>query len=118
MIINVKLENEKIVGYRTYPISLNEAYIEVDQFPRDLLSGKYRVVDHQLVICNNTDFYDQAMVTSAFERYKNDVFYGVKLESEEVHHEVINWYQNAMNQHNFTNPPKALLKYLEVSHEY
>lgn len=114
MIINLKLKNAQIIGYKTFPISLSEPYVEVEQLPKDILSGKYRVVDHKLVACSSSFVYDKESALTALKRYKNDVINGVIEEDEQQHQEIVDWVYNG----NFNNPPSVLLTYLEASNEY
>ena len=42
-------ENNEIVGYRTYPLNLEELTIELDEAPKDLVIGHYRYENNTYV---------------------------------------------------------------------
>lgn len=125
MIINVKLKENKIIGYRTFPIDLNEEYIEIDEIPTDLLTSEYHCFNQKLYKQGfiedehqpktNEPKYQKQDLLKAFEKYKNDVFYGEIQESKESHNQVLEWYKNMMNFDEFalSNPPVEIVKYLE-----
>ncbi len=126
MIINVILKNDKIVGYRTYPIKEGEEYIEIESIPNDLLTGNYTVQNHKLIVNTSQSndvsakkiepkAYDKQDLLNAFEKYKSDVVYGIVVESEDVHNTVLNWYRNLKNdvKDSCINPPIDILKYME-----
>lgn len=46
---NVFIENERIVGLRQEPINYDEAIISLDTIPEDLFSGKYNLINGQIV---------------------------------------------------------------------
>lgn len=111
MIINVTLEKGKIIGYQTYPISMDKEYIEVEKIPEDLLSGVYGVRNHQLTKEDGT--YSKESLQKAFEQYKNDVFYG-KIKASELHSDILAWYEKLSldDLDSLNNPPKTILHYL------
>lgn len=125
MIINVILKNGKIIGYRTFPIDLNEEYIEIDEIPTDLLTSEYHCFNHKL---HKPDFleekhqpktnrskYQKQDLLEAFEKYKNEVFYGSIQESKESHDQVLEWYKKVMNfdEVALSNPPVEIVKCME-----
>ena len=126
MIINIKLQDEKIIGYRTFPIDLTMEYVEVDQIPLDILSGNYTYKNHKLYKLNELESikeqndipsvsYKLKDLQNAFKKYKSDVIYGILFEDEETHNKILNWYKNLINSDtpSVTLVPSEILKYLE-----
>ncbi len=124
MIINLKIKEDRVIGYRNFPIYLNIEYVEVDEIPLDILSGRYTYKNHKLIDMDelksetnqqqSPNLYDKKSALEAFEKYKNDVLYGIILEDEETHVKILNWYKDIIKNEEIDNtPPKEILKYLE-----
>ena len=54
MIINLKIKEDRVIGYRTFPIDLNIEYVEVDEIPLDILSGRYTYKNHKIDYTSNS----------------------------------------------------------------
>ena len=123
MIINIKMKDELIVGYRTYPIDLNKDYAEVSEIPTDILTGGYTCINHKLckkgvvtpTRCDEVK-YEKEILIKAFEKYKSDVFYGLLKEDEDQHEKILSWYKNlqANLPESLRIVPAEILCYLEV----
>ncbi|MDE6241817.1 MAG: hypothetical protein K2M08_05320 [Anaeroplasmataceae bacterium] len=121
MQINIKLKNDVIVGYRTFPIDLNEEYVEVENIPLDILSGDYTCREHKLCKKNSLvgtndmkKTYEKDSLEQAFNQYKNDVFYGKVIVDKDVHQKVLLWHDELENSvgDSLSNPPKEILAYM------
>ena len=109
MKVKLQIENDRIVGYITYPIT--DDMIEVDSLPDDLLDGAYNLVNGVITYVGYTE-EKQAMLKEnalnelrvmrsgylhAFDKYRSAVSYGIVSETEEEHNDILAWYQTLLD---------------------
>lgn len=117
-------KNNEVIGYRTYPLDLTQPTIELEEFPSDLVVGKYKYENNKIVkkavLNTNTAIstileYSKEKLIRAFTEYRNNVNYGLITEDDVTHQEMIRWYKAINNNDidSINNPPKCILKFLE-----
>lgn len=125
MKVNVLVnKNNDVIGYQKYPLNLAQPVIELEEFPSDLVVGKYKYENNKIVkkteyhtntINSPTLNYSKEKLIKAFTEYRNNVNYGLIIEEAVTHQEMIRWYKAINNDDvdSINNPPKNILKYLE-----
>ena len=109
MKIKLFTENNRITGYQTFPIT--DDMIEINNLPDDLTSGKYNLVNGQIVEVGYTEEKlneleenklnelrsQRASLLQAFDKYRSAVSYGIVTETEKEHKAILEWYNNLLD---------------------
>lgn len=112
MKIKLFTENNRITGYQTFPIT--DDMIEINNLPNDLTSGKYNLVNGQIVEVGYTEEKlneleeiklnelrsQRAPLLQAFDKYRSAVTYGIVTETETEHTKIVNWYNSILDLKN------------------
>jgi hypothetical protein len=123
LIINKRNE---VLGYRIKPLDLNQPTVDLEEFPKNFKMGEFLYQDSKLI--RKTDVkcieasvivskYSKQQLINAFIEYRNGVNCGIIVEDESTRNEVSKWYKEISdnNLDSMNNPPKCILKFLEVS---
>lgn len=122
MKIKLFTENNRITGYQTFPIT--DDMIEINNLPDDLTSGKYNLVNGQIVEVGYTEEKlneleenklnelrsQRAPLLQAFDKYRSAVSYGIVTETEKEHKAILEWYNNLLDIENANVSKEAIPK--------
>ncbi len=107
MKINLIIENERIVGYQTFPISENLPVYEIDDIPEDLTNGEYGILNNKIVKLGytkeqlkineeknlETKRQKRKTLLEAFDKWEKAVLRGRMSENASI----MNWYEKLLN---------------------
>lgn len=125
MKINYRLDNENyIIGYTVVPFNANKPFIVISNL-KDITLHKTRIINNKLDnngVGNKTYFLRQKnklrakrkVLLEAFDKYKTNVMYGIKLEDTSTKLNITNWYNDLLDlkEAAFTNVPNEIKYYL------
>lgn len=105
--MNLVIENERIVGYQTFPISKKMPVYEIDDIPEDLTNGEYGIVDNKIIKIGYTE--EQLKINEekkleekrqkrkplleAFDKWEKAVLRGRMPENASI----MNWYEELLD---------------------
>lgn len=124
------LENERITGYQTFPIT--DDMIEINDLPEDILSGEYALKNNKIVKLGYTTEKQKELneeklnylrslrepLLRAYDTYKINVLYGIEnistLSGENAKSEIDEWYKKILDldETAINNPPEKIKYYL------
>lgn len=109
MKVKFNIENNRIVGYQTFPIV--EDMIEVEDIPNDVCNGEYNLVNGVITKVGYTSEMQEKIneeklnekrfarepLLKAFDKYRSAVSYGIVIETEEEHQTILTWYSQLLD---------------------
>lgn len=131
--INFILDDEnRICGIQQYPVDVEKPIFNKEDLTisiDDLINGEYSLDINNNIIKlgfteKRTQFFKSIKLNElrakrepllkAFDIYKSNVEYGIIVENDTTHIQMIEWYNNLLNLEDiaFENIPEGIMKYL------
>lgn len=130
MKVKFEIQDNRIIGYQTFPIT--DDMIEIDNLPDDILSGEYGFNNNQIVKLGYTSEKQKELneeklnnlrvlrepLLRAYDTYKINVLYGIEnvstLSGENAKNEIDKWYKKILDldEISINNPPEKIKYYL------